>query len=170
MDAKHHYQKDPGPKRRKDKDNPYTIFTVGKNTDSPHYYISFRDGQNIPICLEISASIYHALDTFELEDISYLHKVDKYISDEELDSIDFTNWDAEIENTPEKVFLKRADSEMLQNAIKHLPEVQRRRLVLYYFGGYTYEQIALSEGCTLKAVHKAVLAGIANLKRALSDS
>lgn len=28
---------DPRPHRRHNKDNPYTIFTVGINTDIPHY-------------------------------------------------------------------------------------------------------------------------------------
>ena len=35
----------------------------------------------------------------------------------------------------------------LHKAIAQLPDTQRRRLLLYYFGGYTYEQIAQMEGC-----------------------
>ena len=63
---------DPRPHRRHNKDNPYTIFTVGINTDTPHYYVSFKDGQGVRICMEIDKSIYELLDKFELEDLSYL--------------------------------------------------------------------------------------------------
>lgn len=35
MDAKHLSKPDPRPKRRKDGDNPYTIFTVGIDTKLP---------------------------------------------------------------------------------------------------------------------------------------
>lgn len=38
MDGQHPNKHDLRPKRRKDKDNPYEIFTVGIGTDSPHYY------------------------------------------------------------------------------------------------------------------------------------
>ena len=36
------------PKRRKYKDNPYTLSTIDN-----HYYILFRDGQNIPRMIEV---------------------------------------------------------------------------------------------------------------------
>lgn len=49
---------DPRPKRRRDKDNPYEIFTVGIDTDTPHYYIRFRDGVSAEHCLEISRELF----------------------------------------------------------------------------------------------------------------
>ncbi len=45
MDVKHPENIDPRPKRRKDRDNPYTIFSTGTGSDEPHYYLSFRDGR-----------------------------------------------------------------------------------------------------------------------------
>ena len=50
---------DPRPHRRHNKDNPYTIFTVGINTDTPHYYVSFKEGQGVLICFEIEKSIHY---------------------------------------------------------------------------------------------------------------
>lgn len=49
MDTKYPNNIDPRPKRRKDKDNPYEIFTVGIETDNPHFYISFTDGQGVKV-------------------------------------------------------------------------------------------------------------------------
>jgi len=42
--------------------------------------------------------------------------------------------------------------ERLDWAIQGLPEIQRRRFVLYYDHGFTYERIAEMEGCTFQAV------------------
>ena len=69
---------DPRPKRRRDKDNPYTIFTTGINTATPHYYLSFVDSNNMERCVEIDKPLFDAFDRFELEDISFMHKVDKH--------------------------------------------------------------------------------------------
>ena len=52
----------------------------------------------------------------------------------------------------------------LHLAIAQLPEKQRRRLVLYYFGEFTYEQIAEMEGCTKRAVKFSVDIALKNLK------
>lgn len=43
MDGNHPKNKYLRPKRRKDRDNPYTIFTSGIDTDSPRYYLAFTD-------------------------------------------------------------------------------------------------------------------------------
>ena len=49
--------------------------------------------------------------------------------------------------------------------IGKLPEVQRRRLILYYFSGYTYQQIAEMEGCKHPAIMKSVAAAEKKLKK-----
>ena len=60
------------PKRRKDKDNPYTIFTTGINTATPHYYLSFVDCGWEKRCIEIDKALFDAFDKFELYQI-FLH-------------------------------------------------------------------------------------------------
>lgn len=52
----------------------------------------------------------------------------------------------------------------LHKAIAELPEIQRRRLILYYFGELTYEQIAEIERCTKRAVKFSVDIAIGKLK------
>ena len=52
----------------------------------------------------------------------------------------------------------------MPQAIDMLPEVQRRRLLLYYFGGYTYDQIAQMEGCTKMAVKFSIDIAIKKLR------
>ena len=45
MDGPHPNQYDKRPKRRRDKDNPYELFTVGIETPEPLYFIRFKDGE-----------------------------------------------------------------------------------------------------------------------------
>ena len=65
-------------KRRRDRDNPYTIFTTGIETDCPHYYLSFRDGCGVQHCMEIGREMYETLDQFEWEDISFMNDMDRH--------------------------------------------------------------------------------------------
>ncbi|MFD1402086.1 RNA polymerase sigma factor [Robinsoniella peoriensis] len=57
--------------------------------------------------------------------------------------------------------------EQLHNAISKLPEVQRRRLLLYYFAELTYEQIAEMEGCSVHSIFVAIERAKENLKKFL---
>lgn len=51
--------------------------------------------------------------------------------------------------------------------VAKLPEVQRRRLLLYFFGELTYEQIAELEGCKYQAVQNTIYAALKTLKKFL---
>ena len=57
------------------------------------------------------------------------------------------------------------ECELLHKEISKLPEVQKRRLLLYFFGDMTYEQIAKMEGCTKRAVKFSVDIAIEKLKK-----
>lgn len=61
--------------------------------------------------------------------------------------------------------MRNLQYEQLHNAILELPETQRRRLILYYFQGLTYEQIAEMEGCTHPAIIKSVSSALEKIKK-----
>ena len=152
MDEKHPEGIDPRPKRRKDQNNPYKLFTVGINTEEPHYYVSFPDSQGIQICVEIGKVLYDTLDQFELNDLSVLNEMDNHFEQSELTEEPLSKR-ATVQQEPlDELVFERLQHQKLHKAISKLPELQRRRLVLYYFGGYTYEQIARIEGCSKVAV------------------
>ena len=71
------FDKNPSPKRRKAKDNPYTIFTVGPASDL-HYYLFFVDNRGMSICMEISRQLFEAFDQFERDDLSYMNEIDNH--------------------------------------------------------------------------------------------
>ncbi len=155
-------KRDPVPKRRKAQDNPYELFTVGIHTDHPHFFAQFIDGTGEMRCVEVSRSIYDALDRFELDDLSFLNEVDNHYEHSDLTESTLYQRAIRHQESVEDTVVKHIQSENLHKAIATLPVLQRRRLVLYYFGDYTYEQIGEMEGCSKVAVKhsidKAILA------------
>lgn len=159
---------DPRPKRRRDKDNPYTILTTGIDTATPHYYLTFVDSSNVERCVEIDKPLFDAFDRFELEDISFMHKVDKHYERTEQTEASLNKRAIKPQESVEEIVSQRMEVDKLHQAIARLPEKQRRRLVLYYFGEFTYEQIAEMEGCTISPVKRSIDTVIENLKKVLS--
>lgn len=165
MDGKHPQNADPRPKRRKDQSNPYKLFTVGINTEEPHYYVSFTDSQGVQICMEISKVLFDTLDQFELNDLSALNEMDNHFEQSELTEESLSKR-ATVQQEPlDELVFERLQHQKLHKAISKLPELQRRRLVMYYFGGYTYEQIARMEGCSKVAVKYTIDKAIDTLKK-----
>ena len=103
-------------------------------------------------------------DRFELEDISHLNVVSNYYEHSELTE-GTLNQRAILPTEPmEEGVYRKILSDQLHTAISKLPAIQRRRLLLYYFGEFTYEQIAQMEGCTKRAVKFSVDIAIQKLK------
>lgn len=149
------------PKRRKDKYNPYTIGTTG---DGRHW-LTFSDGQRHRHHLEINAAVFALFDSFELDDLSYLNEVDRHYEQSELTEASLYDRAMHRPATVEESALQSMEYAQLHRAISELPEIQKRRLILYYFQGLTYEQIAGMEGCTFQAVAKSVAAAEKRLKK-----
>lgn len=167
MDGKHPNQYDKRPKRRKDKDNPYELFSASIDTPAARYYIRFKDGQGAEHCLEIEKPLFDTLDAFELEDLSHLNEVDNHYERSELTEAALHERAFAVSPPIEAIVSHKMEREELHKAIQSLPEIQRRRLILYYFGEMTYEQIAEIEKCSYPAARRSVLSAIDNLKKIL---
>ena len=135
------------PKRKKDKLNPYVL-----SIENGEYYVSFKDGQGILHKEKIEHHLYELFNRFELEDISQLNAISRYYEHSELTEATL-NQRAMLPVEPmEDDVYRKILYEQLHTAIAALPDIQRRRVMQYYFGGCTYEQIAKMEGCTKRAV------------------
>ena len=155
MEGKH-------PKRRKDKYNPYSICER-----NGCYYIEFLDGEHKKHEFEISRELYEAFDEFELRDISYLHQWDKYIEHSELWEHALNGRAIQKLESIEDVVRETMLVERLHRAMQKLPEIQKRRLILYFFDGMTYERIATLEGCTKMPVKRSIDTALEKLKKEL---
>lgn len=168
MDGRHPKKVDPRPKRRKDLDNPYEIFTTDIESAEPHYFLSFSDSEGMARCIEISKAVFDAFDRFELDDISYMHKVDRHYEQSEQTEESVNKRAVHTQEPVEETVARQMEIENLHLGIAQLPEKQRRRLVLYYFGELTYSQIAELEGCTIMPVKRSIDVAIKKLKIFLS--
>ena len=151
------------PNRKKDKSNPYTL-SIENNT----YYISFTDGQGIFHKQEISIELYTAFNGFELDDISLMNEASRHLTEADAGEDPLVHRIADPSEPVEDHVYRRMMYQELHKAISQLPEIQRRRVLLYYFGGYTYKQIAEMERCKHPAIMKSVAAAEKHLKKALA--
>ena len=148
------------PNRKKDKHNPYTLMIV-----EGRYYLSFKDGRGVMQNIEIDKVLYDLFNRFELEDISYLNRVSRHIEHSELTERSLNDRVFYKEESLEETVSRSMEYEQLHKAISKLPETQRRRLLLHFFGEMTYEQIAELEGCTKRAVKFSIDLAIEKLKK-----
>lgn len=150
------------PKRRKDKHNPYTLTQI-----EDKHWLSFRDGQGILHRIMIDRELFELMDRFELDDLSFLNEVDRHYEHSELTESSLYDRAAALPESVEEAVLKKLQYEALYQAIRELPEVQQRRLMLYYFQGLTYAQIAEMEGCKYQTVQESIYAALKKLKKFL---
>ena len=97
-----------------------------------------------------------------------MHKVDKHYERTEQTEASLNKRAVKPQESVEEIVSQRMETDRLHQAIAQLPEKQRRRLVLYYFGEFTYEQIAEMEGCKYQTVQDSIYAALKNLKKFLA--
>lgn len=154
------------PKRRKYKDNPYTLnYIESKNI----YTVSFKDVKGKLQEVEINKEIYKALDRFELDDLSEMNEYDNHIEHSEI----FENTlNKRILHKPvdvEEIVETNTTNKQLKKAINCLSEVQKRRIKLYYFEDKTVEEIAKLEKTSHQAVSETIRKGIVNIRKFLKN-
>ncbi|MPM97014.1 hypothetical protein SDC9_144185 [bioreactor metagenome] len=141
------------PKRRKSKDNPYTI---GYDKNQKSYFLNFPNASGIVQQIYIGQELYETFNGFELEDLAQLNEQERHIDGTELTEEYLYQKLTVLPNEVEEAIDRKLCAETIQKAIKTLSPTQRRRLILYYFEGLTYEQIAKIEGCKYQSVQDAI--------------
>lgn len=149
------------PKRRKSKDNPYTI---GYDEVKGSYLLTFPSDSGTIQQIYIGQTLYEVFDGFELEDLSQMNEQDRHIDASELTEEKLYTGAIYAADTVEETVERNMEKKMVHKAIKTLPKTQRRRLILYYFENFTYEQIADIEGCSPRAIKYSVDCAKNNLK------
>lgn len=120
------------------------------------YFISFKDGQGGYHELEVSEQFFIEFRQLERKNRNLLQSDERHkeffeLSDEAL------NRRARI--TPkgvDELIIEKERSELLRRIIATLPEIQRRRFLLYYEYDYNYYEIAAMEHCTASSVGQSI--------------
>ena len=113
--------------------------------------------------------LFDFFDGCELKDLSFINEIDRHAA-----KIELTPYllGAISDESVEPMFdciAKKQKVKALRVAIMILPDKQRRRLLMYYWGDMTYAQIAAIEGCSFQSVMKSLNAAKKNLKVMLKD-
>ena len=133
------------------------------------YYISFTDGQTIPREIEVSRPVYLEFSRFIKDERNLRRWDERHTEQSELTEETLYIRALYPEKTVEDTAFDNLKNEQLRQAIQQLPEIQRRRFVLYYDFGLTYEQIADMEGCTKRAVKFSVDISIKKIREKLKN-
>lgn len=147
---------DPRPKRRKAKDNHYTLQSIGINTEHPKFFVSFRDGAGIMRTEEVSKELFELFNQFELDDLAEMNEADRHYEQSELTDETLHLRAVTPQMTAEDMIFQSLDNQKLHEAIAILPEVQRRRVRMYFFDGMTLEEIASFENCKYQQIQKSI--------------
>lgn len=144
---------DKSPKRRKFKDNPYTL---SSDSELNIYIVSFKDSKNINQNIYVTKEIYNVFNEFELKELSQLHEFDNHIEHLELEEEQLYNRIKEKPIEVEKIVTDKILLNNVINEIQKLPELQKSRFIKHYFENMSYEEIARQERCSGRAVKYSV--------------
>ena len=106
---------DPRPKRRRDEDSPYEIYTAGINTAHPRYFLAFTDGGKVKRWMEIDKALFGAFNEFELDDLSFFNEVDRHYEKSEMTEATLNRRAAKPQESVEETVSQRMEVDDLVN-------------------------------------------------------
>ena len=142
------------PKRRKSKDNPYTLIS-----NNNHYFVIFSDVNNKKNIVEVSEKIFYTFDKFELEDKKELNEYDRHIEHSEIYDETLLKRTSLLDSSIEDKIVEKYTYNGLINAINSLPTAIKRRMILFYFDELSTSEIAIIDNCSDRMVRKSLERG-----------
>jgi len=127
------------------------------------------DGQAIPQETEVSRPVYLEFLRFIKVERNLRRWDERHIEQSELTDETLYNRAIRPPKGVEEAAFDRLRDKHLWQAIAELPEIQRRRFVLYHEDGLTYEQIAEMEGCRKQSVCESVMLAEKKIREELKN-
>ena len=140
-------------------DNTYTL-RVEEIGGITYYFVSFKDGQGIERETEVSRFVYLEFQDFVKQERNQQRWRERHIEQSELSDEHLLRRSLSAPKPVEDTVLDNLRDKQLARAILELPEVQRRRFVLYHDFELTSTQIANIEGCSNRAVRYSLTLAI----------
>ena len=135
----------------------YTLRTEVRSDGETLYFISFTDGQGEFYDLEVSEPFFVEFRQMErknrnLQQSNWRHQEASDVWDETLYNRAFR-----VPKSVEELIFDAEQQELLTKAIAALPEIQRRRFLLYHEYDFNYRQIAEIEHCRPQSIRHSVI-------------
>lgn len=148
-------------------DKVYTLRTEVCSEGKISYFISFTDGQGEFYDLEVSEAFYIEFRQMErknrnLQQSDWRHQEASDLWDETLYERAFR-----VPKSVEELICDTEQREFLHKAILALPEIQRRRFLLYYEYDFNYRQIGEMEHCKPQSIRHSVIRAREKIKAAI---
>jgi RNA polymerase sigma-70 factor (ECF subfamily) len=151
-----------------DNTNPYTLRTKVAEGIA-RYFVSFTDGQGIHRETEVSRPVYLEFCRFVKQERNLRRWDERHTEYSELTDETLYNRALHPSKDVEETVFDRERDERLHQIIAKMPELQRRRFILYHEFGFTYEQIAEIEGCARQPVTRSVERAVAKIREAMKN-
>ena len=138
MDGSHPKNIDPRPKRRRDEENPYEIYTTGINTTHPRYFLAFTDSNKVKRWMEIDKTLFDAFNEFELDDLSFFNEVDRHYERSEMTEATLSRRAAKPQESVEEIVSQQMEMDKLC-VVDHYPSDS------YIFSSHGYDLLIDNE-------------------------
>ena len=147
-------------KRRKSKDNPYTIFD-----EEGKLYVAFKDGQGIKQKIEVNNDIFNFFDDSEVHDVRELNEFDRHIEHSEQSENTLHKKTLSKDVHFEDIMISKMRNGQLKKMLFCLTPLQRERVILFYWERFSCPEIAEMQGCTKQAVSLSIRRARKKLKK-----
>lgn len=151
-----------------DNTNPYTL-RAEIVEGIRHYYVTFKDGQAIPRETEVSRPVYLEFLRFVKHERNLRRSDERHIEQSEMTDETLHNRAVHTPKDIDEGVFDSMRNERLRQIITELPEIQRRRFILYHEFGLTYEQIAVMEGCKRQPVTRSIQRAEEKIREAMKS-
>ena len=150
-------------------DKVYTLRTEMRSDSKTAYFISFTDGQGEFYDLEVSEAFYIEFRQMErknrnLQQSDWRHQEASDLWDETLYKRAFR-----VPKSVEELIFDAEQRELLRKAISALPEIQRRRFLLYHEYDFNYRQIGEMEHCRPQSIMHSVTRAREKIKAVIEN-
>ena len=151
-----------------DNTNPYTI-RIEETNGQKRYFVAFIDGQGIFRESEVSYEVYTQFCRFVKCERNLRRSDERHLEQSELTEETLCRRAVHKPKSVDEAINDKIRTERLNRAIMELPEIQRRRFMLHFDLGLTYEQIGAMEGCTKMPIKRSIDRAIEKIRLALKN-
>lgn len=135
--------------------NGYSLEII-KDRNKERYFVSFTDSEGDFQRVEINFDIYCALFELNKIDRNLTRSDERNLEHSELTEETLVKRSFERPKGIEEIILEKEMKSSFWTAIGELPEVQRKRLLLYYDYGFSLKEIAIMENCSIRAIQYSI--------------
>ena len=151
-----------------DNTNPYTI-RIEETNGQKRYFVAFIDGQGIFRESEVSYEVYTQFCRFVKCERNLRRSDERHLEQSELTEETLCRRAVHKPKPVDDAVNDNIRMERLNRAIIELPEIQKRRFMLHFDLGLTYEQIGAMEGCTKMPIKRSIDRAIEKIRLALKN-